>query len=110
MARFPVLDQQNVAATVARGVVLLDFWQAACPPCLRLEPRLEAFARRHPDAFSGYRIDVERDGQTPSEYDVMSIPTLVWLRDGAEVTRLDGLIRDDDLEASLRIVLDQSAP
>jgi thioredoxin 1 len=83
------------------GLVLLDFWQAACPPCRALEPRLEAFAHQHPGVFTGHRIDVDTDQRTPDRFGVMSIPTLIWLRDGTEATRLDGLIRDADLEDTL---------
>lgn len=102
MARFPVLPAGQVdQATGPGGLVLLDFWQAACPPCRALEPRLEAFARRHPGVFTGYRIDVDTDQRTPDRFGVMSIPTLIWLRDGTEAARLDGLIRDADLEDTL---------
>jgi thioredoxin len=102
MARFPVLPAGQVDQAIGRGgLVVLDFWQAACPPCRALEPRLEAFARRHPGAFTGYRIDVDTDQHTPARFGVMSIPTLIWLRDGTEATRLDGLIREADLEDTL---------
>jgi thioredoxin-like negative regulator of GroEL len=102
MAGFPVLPADQVdQATGQGGLVLLDFWQAACPPCRALEPRLEAFGRRHPGVFTGYRIDVDTDQRTPDRFGVMSIPTLIWLRDGTEATRLDGLIRDADLEDTL---------
>lgn len=101
MPRFPILPAADVATAVSSGLVLLDFWQASCAPCRALEPRLEAFARAHRGAFTGYRIDVDTDQQTTSRYAVQSIPTLVWLRDGREIDRLDGLIRDNDLEQSL---------
>lgn len=81
--------------------MLLDFWQATCAPCRALEPRLAAFVDRHPGAFTGYRVDVDADPDTPSRFEVMSIPTLVLLRDGVEVARRDGLIRDPDLESLL---------
>jgi thioredoxin 1 len=102
MSALPLLDRGQLAAAVNRpGVTLLDFWEASCAPCRTLEPRVEAFARRHADEVIGYRIDVATDQDTPAEFDVHSIPTLVFLRHGREVTRLDGLIRDDDLEHAL---------
>jgi thioredoxin 1 len=81
--------------------VLLDFWQASCAPCRALEPRLEKLAQRRPGEFTGYRVDVDADPDTPAEFGVRSIPTLVLLRDGHEITRLDGLIRDADLDRAL---------
>jgi thioredoxin 1 len=102
MSSFPILDPQQVTtATAQPGLVLLDFWQASCAPCRALEPRLAEFAGQHPGTFDGYRIDVDADPATVDAFDVMSIPTVVLLRDGHEVARLDGLIRPDDLHAML---------
>lgn len=111
-ALFPILAPQQVDEAAGRGgLVLLDFWQETCPPCRALEPRLEAFARRHPGAFTGYRIDIDTNQQTPERFGVMSIPTLIWLRNGSEAARLDGLIRDPDLEATLaRLAASQHQP
>lgn len=66
-----------------------------------LEPRPEAFARRHRGEFTGYRVDIAAGQDTPARYRVMSIPTLVWLHHGAEVARQDGLIREADLDDAL---------
>lgn len=108
MARFPILRPGQVDEVVAGGgLVLLDFWQASCAPCRALEPRLERFAWTQRGAFTGYRIDVDTDQATPARYGVMSIPTLIWLRDGAEVARLDGLIRDTDLGRALAAIAGQ---
>jgi thioredoxin 1 len=105
MSSFPILDPQQVTTVTAQpGLVLLDFWQASCAPCRALEPRLAELAEladQHPDAFDGYRIDVDADPATVDAFDAMSIPTVVLLRDGDEVARLDGLIRPDDLHAML---------
>lgn len=102
MSSFPILDSAALSdALRTPGLVLLDFWQLSCAPCRALEPRLERFAQRHPSEFTGYRIDVDTDQDTPAAFDVRSIPTLVLLREGREVTRLDGLIRDSDLEQAL---------
>jgi thioredoxin 1 len=102
LSSFPILDHRDVAAAVSGpGLVLLDFWQQSCAPCRALEPRLEQLAQRRAEEFTGYRIDVDTNQTTPAEFGVQSIPTLVLLRDGHEVTRLDGLIRDADLDRAL---------
>lgn len=102
MSAFPILDRDQVAAALDRpGLVLLDFWQASCAPCRALEPRLERFAQRRQGEFSGYRIDVDANPDTSVQFNVRSIPTLVLLRDGHEIARLNGLIRDADLDRAL---------
>ena len=96
MSSFPIINGSRVADATEGGLVLLNFWPVSCAPCRALEPRLERFAANHPGRFTGYRIDVDTD--TVAKYGVMSIPTLLLLRDGHEIARLDGLIRDHDLE------------
>ncbi len=81
----------------ARGPVILDFYQASCPPCRALEPRLERVARRYEGRLSVYRVDIDRDMPVAERFGVKSIPTILVLRDGREVDRLDGLITDAEL-------------
>jgi len=97
-ARWPKLDQCGIPP---EGVVLVDFYQASCAPCRALEPRLEAFARRHAGELRVFQVDVDEDFETPRRYGVRSLPTLLVFRDGKQSGRLDGLIIDDDLEAVL---------
>lgn len=80
--------------------VALDFYQASCPPCRTLEPRLERLAERYVGRVAVYRVDIERDMAVAERFGVQSIPTVLILREGKEVERLDGLITDDDLKAA----------
>jgi thioredoxin 1 len=71
--------------------------------------------RRHPDV-QAVRIDVDSDLPAPSRFDVLSIPTLLLFHGGTEIGRLDGLIRESDIDqaltaakAGLHRVGDQSA-
>lgn len=106
MTRFPVIDSAQLEAVTARpGIVLVDFWQASCAPCRALEPRLDRFAAAHAGAFDGYRIDVDTQVDAVTRHRVMSIPTIVVLLDGQEITRLDGLIGDADLDHALKTAL-----
>ena len=47
------------------------------------------------------QVDIDDDTKTPQRFAVMSLPTLILFRGGHEVARLDGLIRDEDLERAL---------
>jgi len=84
----------------ARGAVALDFYQASCPPCRALEPRLERIARQYEGRLPVYRVDIDRDMPVAERFGVKSIPTILVVRDGKEVARLDGLITDRDLTAT----------
>lgn len=95
------LQAGEVDQAIGSGVVMLDFFQDACAPCQVLEPRLEDFARRHRGELTIHQIDIDENAETPQRYGVMSIPTLLLFRDGEQVARLDGLIREEDLEQAL---------
>jgi thioredoxin-like negative regulator of GroEL len=84
----------------APGPVALDFYQESCPPCHALEPRLERVAGRYEGRLPVYRVDVDRDLIVAESFGVMSLPTVLVLKDGEEIERLDGLIREKDLEAA----------
>ncbi len=101
MPRWRKLAPQDVDAAVGDGAVLLDFFQESCPPCHALEPRLEAFARRHRGELEVLQIDIDENEETPKRFGIMSIPTLILFRDGEEVARLDGLITEQELEQAL---------
>ncbi len=81
----------------APGQVVLDFYQASCAPCRALEPRLEQIARKSAGRLPVYRVDIDRDLAVAERFGVRSIPTVLILRAGKEVERLDGLIRGADL-------------
>ncbi len=79
---------------------MLDFYQASCPPCRVLEPRLEYIAGQYAGRVPVYRVDIDRDMAVAERFKVMSIPTLLILRNGREVERLDGLITEAGLLAA----------
>ena len=93
---------EDVESTVGRspGPVVLDFYQAGCPPCRVLEPRLERVALEYGERVPVYRVDIDRDMVVAERFNVMSIPTLLILRNGREAGRLDGLITEADLRAA----------
>jgi len=102
MGTIVTVTSDEIESTVlqARTPVVLDFYQATCPPCRALEPRLERVAGRYRGRLPVYRVDIDVDMAVAERFRVMSIPTLLILRNGEEVERLDGLITEADVEAA----------
>jgi thioredoxin-like negative regulator of GroEL len=93
-------DKLEAQAFHTTWPVALDFYQASCSPCRALEPRLERLAGQYVGRLRVYRVDTERDMTVAERFGVQSIPTVLILREGKELERLDGLITDDDLKTA----------
>ena len=76
--------------------VLLDFWATWCMPCRMLSPILDEIAEET-DEFKICKINVDEEGDLAMQYKVMSIPTLVVMKNGEEVERSLGVIPKDDV-------------
>lgn len=102
------LESREVQGRVleARGPVALDFYGESCPPCRALEPRLERVTRRFEGRLPVFRVDAERDLSVTEGFGVTGLPTVLVFRDGQEVERLDGLIKEDDLTSAFERAAD----
>ena len=76
--------------------VLLDFWATWCMPCRMLSPILDEIAEET-DEFKICKINVDEEGELAMQFKVMSIPTLVVMKNGVEVERSLGVIPKDDV-------------
>lgn len=76
--------------------VLLDFYADWCGPCKMLAPVLEELEGQLPDVKIG-KINVDEESGLASQFGVMSIPTLVVVENGEEVTRSVGLRSEEDI-------------
>ena len=69
--------------------VLLDFWAPWCGPCRMVGPILEEIARERADVKVG-KVNVDEQPELASQFSVMSIPTLVVMKDGKIVNQAMG--------------------
>ena len=69
--------------------VLLDFWASWCGPCRMVAPVLEEIAAERSDIKVG-KINVDQEPELAAQFGVMSIPTLVVMKDGRIVNQAVG--------------------
>ena len=69
--------------------VLLDFWAGWCGPCRMLSPVLDEIAEERDDIVVG-KVNIDEQPELASQFRVMSIPTLVVMKDGKAVNQAMG--------------------
>ena len=80
--------------------VLVDFWASWCGPCRMVGPILEEIARERPD-IKVVKINVDEEPALAAQFAVMSIPTLVVIKDGAIARQSAGARPKEDILAML---------
>ena len=85
--------------------VLLDFWASWCAPCRMVVPIIEEIAGERPDIKVG-KINVDEQPELASKFGIMSIPTLVVMKNGKIVQQVSGARPKD---AILRMLFNDTA-
>lgn len=86
----PDVKGRKVNLTDFRGKhVLLDFWASWCAPCRMVVPIIEEIAGERPDIKVG-KINVDEQPELASKFGIMSIPTLVVMKNGKIVQQVSG--------------------
>lgn len=86
----PVTDEEFSSKT-ASGLWLVDFFADWCGPCRMIAPVLEQIAMEMQGKLHVIKVDVEKCQKTTAQFGITSMPTLVLIKDGAEVGRIVGL-------------------
>ena len=90
------ITKENFEAEVLKAdkVVLLDFFATWCGPCRMVGPVIEEIAEENEDIVVG-KIDVDKESDLASRFQVYSIPTLVVMKDG-EVLKAEAGAKSKD--------------
>ncbi len=80
--------------------VLVDFYATWCPPCKSLSPIVEEIEKENAD-IKFLKINVDDEQELAIEYGIMSVPTLVFIKNGEPVDKSVGLISKKELQAFL---------
>ncbi|WP_338451429.1 thioredoxin [Niallia oryzisoli] len=81
---------QTFATETGSGLVLVDFWAPWCGPCKMIAPVLEDLDSEIGDKVKIVKVDVDENQETAAKFGVMSIPTLIVLKEGEVVDKVVG--------------------
>lgn len=76
--------------------VLVDFWASWCGPCRMVSPIVDEIAQERPD-IKVVKVNVDQEQDLALQYGVMSIPTLVVMKDGKVVNQAVGVRPKDQI-------------
>ena len=104
--KLPDVTDGNFQSEVleAEQPVLVDFWAPWCGPCRIVHPILEEIAGERDD-LRIVSVNTDENQQTAARFDILSIPTLILFKDGAEAKRVVGAMPKRRLEAELEPAL-----
>jgi len=75
------------------GVTVVDFWAAWCGPCRMMEPILDEIALEFEErGVTVAKLNTEQAPETAARFEIRSIPTLIFFRDGEPLFQLAGLV------------------
>ncbi|WP_261750545.1 thioredoxin [Streptococcus pyogenes] len=82
------------------GLVVIDFWATWCGPCRMQAPILEQLSQEiDEDELKILKMDVDENPETARQFGIMSIPTLMFKKDGEVVKQVAGVHTKDQLKA-----------
>ncbi len=82
--------------------VLIDFWAPWCGPCRMMGPIIEQLAEEYEGKAKVGKVNVDEEGELSQAFGVMSIPTIVLVKDGKIVKQVVGARPKAEVKAMLQ--------
>ncbi len=85
----------------AQGLVMVDFFATWCGPCKMMAPVVEKLSEAYKDKVKIGKLDVDENPDTSGKYEIQSIPTTIFFKDGEMVDKLIGFQSEEALKKKL---------
>ncbi|MDD5281979.1 MAG: thioredoxin [Candidatus Omnitrophica bacterium] len=80
---------------------LVDFWASWCGPCKMIAPHIDELAKEYAGKMKIGKIDVDANPKVATEYGIMSIPTIVFFKNGKVLNQITGAVSKLDLKRNI---------
>jgi len=83
-------------------LIVVDCWAEWCGPCRMIEPVIEELAQGYAGKVVFGKLNVDENPQTAERFSIVGIPTLLIMKNGAEVERIVGAVPQEFIEEKLK--------
>ncbi len=90
------------------GAVLVDCWAPWCAPCRQVAPILDELAVKYAGGIRIAKLNVDESQVTASRFNIRSIPTMLFFRDGKLVNSLVGALPKETIEKNINAILNKN--
>ncbi len=95
-----IVTDKTFNQETAEGLVLIDFWATWCGPCRMQAPILDQLSEAYDASeLRILKMDVDENPETARRFGIMSIPTLMFIKDGEVVKQVAGVHTKQQLSA-----------
>jgi thioredoxin 1 len=92
----------------AKEVVMVDFWAVWCGPCQMVAPIVDEIATEYAGKIKVMKLNTDENPEIAGKYQVMSIPTILFFRNGQPVEKLVGARPKQQFKQVIDSLLSQS--
>ncbi|MFH1397255.1 MAG: thioredoxin [Candidatus Omnitrophota bacterium] len=85
----------------SKSLVVVDFWAGWCGPCKMIAPIVEELAKEYTHKVKIAKVDIDDNSSIASQFGIMSIPTLVFFKNGKAVAQTVGAISKAELKRKI---------
>ena len=85
--------------------VLVDFWATWCAPCRAIAPAIDSLATQYKDQVKFTKLNIDENQDTPQQYGIRSIPTLLIFKGGQVVEQIVGAVPKARIEDAVKKAL-----
>jgi thioredoxin 1 len=97
-----ITDANFSEITGQPGLSMVDFWAVWCGPCRMVAPIVEKLAEDYAGQVTVGKLDVDNNQRSAAQFNVRSIPTILFFKDGKMVDQVIGAVPRPALEAKIK--------